>query len=740
VIEKELPQVLTAHEVAEILKLDVETVQNLLEQGEVHGAKLGGEWRVRLEDVEGVFDRSGVGKRVVSETRGLPEGSQQAIPSSNLLFWTVLSSVVGSVLWAASWVGFAMWSRSGYEESWAGLASPVELLSLLLFLGGLVGFRARQAAGRSWLGRIGFFLAFSGLALGILCLLPTTVIDLSSEEATAQARAIMGVSVLVAILGFCVHCLGMILLGVATLRARVLPSRWRAVPLVCSLLMVCMPIVLLIVLLGWDRGLVSTSTFIWVFVFLLITYGVSYGMQGYSLYPGGGRSLSHILEGRMERLVGRLDQSAFFQLLEYAGKLTILVALIFYILNVPEREETQRLQAWQAVLSADEQESSGGRIEAMEGLNGDGVSLDGVVADKADLYNVNLYDANLTNAHFREADLSEANLRNANLERADLHQAILDEANLEKADLTAANLSGASLLNKVKLRGSTLVGVNFLGADLVGANLQEADLANANLKQADMKGADLSEASLGGAKMRGAYIDSTDLREVKNLTQAQVDEAAGNEQTQLPSDLQRPSWWNEIPQLGETIPAGEYSSHFFEPVLSFDMSEGWDEGAYTDRPDELRLEQNRNNSTMPPTLRFSRPLEVFDPRDPSSEKLLPAPVSVDEMVDWFQTNPYLDATEPVATTIGGVSGKQFDVDVSFVPEHYPIRSCSEPCVPFIRRSDTRPVGFAQGAKRRLMVLDVEGEVVVVNIASAADEFEEFLPKAQRVLDSVQWRE
>jgi hypothetical protein len=36
-------------------------------------------------------------------------------------------------------------------------------------------------------------------------------------------------------------------------------------------------------------------------------------------------------------------------------------------------------------------------------------------------------------------------------------------------------------------------------------------------------------------------------------------------------------------------------------------------------------------------------------------------------------------------------------------------------------------------------VDVGGETVVIDVAAPADKFDEFLPKAQKVLDSVEWK-
>jgi hypothetical protein len=45
----------------------------------------------------------------------------------------------------------------------------------------------------------------------------------------------------------------------------------------------------------------------------------------------------------------------------------------------------------------------------------------------------------------------------------------------------------------------------------------------------------------------------------------------------------------------------------------------------------------------------------------------------------------------------------------------------------------------EGRKDRLIILDVGGETVVIDVAAPADKFDEFLPKAQEVLDTVEWK-
>ena len=110
-----------------------------------------------------------------------------------------------------------------------------------------------------------------------------------------------------------------------------------------------------------------------------------------------------------------------------------------------------------------------------------------------------LYESNLIGPEKPVLSLQGANLREANLERGHLERANLAEAYLERANLVDANL--------------------------VDANLSKANLRGANLKQADLSGAFLQEMTEEG------------------LTQAQINEAVGNDATKLPDHLQRPAHW-----------------------------------------------------------------------------------------------------------------------------------------------------------------------------------------------------
>ena len=159
------------------------------------------------------------------------------------------------------------------------------------------------------------------------------------------------------------------------------------------------------------------------------------------------------------------------------GSLSILLAVIFYFADTGNRTMQRHYQAWQVINTAQGKGGSGGRIDALQQLNKDKVSLVGVDVegaflqairlDGAKLRRANFHNADLRNASFVSADLSDTNLSGSNLRNSELHLARMEGANLNDADLEEANLSD----------------VDLSGADLEGADLRGADLHNLNWKE-----------------------------------------------------------------------------------------------------------------------------------------------------------------------------------------------------------------------------------------------------------------
>jgi hypothetical protein len=166
-----------------------------------------------------------------------------------------------------------------------------------------------------------------------------------------------------------------------------------------------------------------------------------------------------------------LSRWALLEVLEYLGVFSVLIAVIFYFSEAGDRIKQKHYQAWQVINTAQGKGGSGGRIEAMQELNMDGVPLVGVDASGAFLQGIRLHRANLLRSNLsasdlRNGDFTDSNLSFANLRGANFRYAALRYASLSDADMDSADFVGADLAN----------------SDLTGARLVNADLRHASLQ------------------------------------------------------------------------------------------------------------------------------------------------------------------------------------------------------------------------------------------------------------------
>ncbi len=98
----------------------------------------------------------------------------------------------------------------------------------------------------------------------------------------------------------------------------------------------------------------------------------------------------HWLEWACRWLTYWLSGWAFLEVLEYVGTLSIFFAVISYFAESGDRTKQKHYQAWQVINTAQGKGGAGGRIDALEELNRDGVELVGVDVSDAFLQGVDL--------------------------------------------------------------------------------------------------------------------------------------------------------------------------------------------------------------------------------------------------------------------------------------------------------------------------------------------------------------
>src|SRR5918993_5993655 len=190
-----------------------------------------------------------------------------------------------------------------------------------------------------------------------------------------------------------------------------------------------------------------------------------------------------------------------------------------------------------------------------------------------------------------------------------------------------------------------------------------------------------------------------------------------------------------LPEEPKALRPGTYRSEEFKPSLSFKVGKGWSSSPL-EASDDLAIARGQTAG-----LGFVNLQEVYKPTTTGSANVVDAPKNI---AGWLQQHPYLQTSNPEPVTVGGVKGVEFDVVMGDLPKGYN-PTCSSiidnpNCVDIVRLSTGETIFLAEGEKIRFIVLeDVEGETVTIGFSSLASEFEEFVPEAQKVIDTVKWR-
>jgi hypothetical protein len=183
-----------------------------------------------------------------------------------------------------------------------------------------------------------------------------------------------------------------------------------------------------------------------------------------------------------------------------------------------------------------------------------------------------------------------------------------------------------------------------------------------------------------------------------------------------------------LPQEQGALRPGEYHSVEFKPALSFEVGKGWINSA-GELPDFIEVGQLGGFVT------FANVKEVYKP---GTTDVVEAPK---DLVGWLEHHTYLKTSKPKPVTLGGVKGVQLEVLVEDLPQDY-YGLCGEglsDCVDIAPLSNDEAAAYREVFKRKVVVLeDVKGDTVMIWFAGPPNTFDEFAPRAQKVVDSVQW--
>jgi hypothetical protein len=200
------------------------------------------------------------------------------MPSSSLARWGGLAAVAGGVLlviWA--FLLIPVFSPTWIPGSLYRLYIALWSLSWLLLVGGLLGLHARQANASGRLGAAGFAIAsLGGLVVAVLSFVYLEW-PMPGPYSWGDGSG-FGVATLV-------WEVGLLLLGIATLRARALPLPWRTLPLAIFLVF---PFSIMLTPLMLGAGL--ESEFFYSGAPRALS-GIGWVLLGYALWSGVGEGV-----------------------------------------------------------------------------------------------------------------------------------------------------------------------------------------------------------------------------------------------------------------------------------------------------------------------------------------------------------------------------------------------------------------------------------------------------------------
>ena len=192
---------------------------------------------------------------------------------------------------------------------------------------------------------------------------------------------------------------------------------------------------------------------------------------------------------------------------------------------------------------------------------------------------------------------------------------------------------------------------------------------------------------------------------------------------------------NTVNYTSSIIEGERYVTDGFKPTFSFETGgKGWTLDA-PEAPHALLL---HNYGLYVDVLNLNDVTVI----DPSDADRVPAP---EDMVGWYQQHPYLDTEKPKPVSIGGAKGVYFDAVMTTLPKGHPL-VCEEPLKGRVQLSligipDEPVLCLSPEDKVRIILPeDVRGEPVSIMVWNRAVNFEEGLPKAQKLLKSVEWED
>tara|TARA_B100000780_G_scaffold173346_1_gene121371 strand:- start:146 stop:1027 length:882 start_codon:yes stop_codon:yes gene_type:complete len=184
--------------------------------------------------------------------------------------------------------------------------------------------------------------------------------------------------------------------------------------------------------------------------------------------------------------------------------LSVLLAVMIFIKETPERKKQYNYQALSTIDSASGIKNSKARIVALQDLVDEGINLDELDLNNANLEGIEINGVEIKKGIFTGANLSDAVMHLANLQKGEFSNVYAPSFQIRFGNLSFSNFKQSNFSN-----------ADFSNSNLMFANFEDANLSGAKFRNAKLRGAKFKGAYLNGADFKGASIDLNSLKKGK---------------------------------------------------------------------------------------------------------------------------------------------------------------------------------------------------------------------------------
>jgi uncharacterized protein YjbI with pentapeptide repeats len=203
------------------------------------------------------------------------------------------------------------------------------------------------------------------------------------------------------------------------------------------------------------------------------------------------------LHDRLKRLLNSESVGTLTKLAEIATKLGVILGIVVWVIEIPDREQQRVDTAWAVVNAATGKSGYAGRGGALQYLNAHGASFVGIDLSNAALPGLDLSNADLRGAIFDGADISDGRFecsllrhlfghRCGRIAHARFRDTCFDRTSFKNETIESSEFSDTNLGQTQHCLNRRHILVSFRGALLVDSTFQNIAFSDATFSRSAM--------------------------------------------------------------------------------------------------------------------------------------------------------------------------------------------------------------------------------------------------------------